>query len=229
MTDTFEAVIDEYTHQWLDALDALLEPFPFAAACLACVSLDHLGNAIGRGTARKRGSHRSEYLRFIREFLSEGYQGADAFPDDESMRDRLYTVLRNGLVHEARTDDHQTSSVDAALVRISHEDFAPFMHDGDMILSVPWLVRCVRRAWVRLRSAPDGEVRERVTARLQLVIHEVPPPRVIIPDANEVPTSTLSSLSPSGFGSNFLSPSESLEILAYEREQQERRHITTRD
>ena len=81
----------------------------------------------------------------------------------------------------------------------------------------------------QIAERPDGEVRERVTARLQLVIHEVPPPRVIIPDANEVPTSTLSSLSPSGFGSNFLSPSESLEILAYEREQQERRHITTRD
>lgn len=229
MTDTFEAVIDEYTGQWLDALDALLEPFPFAAACLACVTLDHLGNAIGAGTAKKRGKHKAAYLGFIREFLCQEYQGADAFPNDDDMCERLYTALRCGLVHEARTDDHGSQPTNASRVRVSHEDFAPFIEGPDMILSIPWLVRCVRRAWDRLRQTANGVTRERVAARLQLAVDKVTLPRVAPRAPSWIATPTLSSLSASGFGSHFASRSESLENLAYEQELRKRRHTITDD
>jgi hypothetical protein len=224
MPPDFDMVLHQYKGLWLDALDALAEKFPFAAACLACVCLDHLGNAI-RQDAASTAEHATIYNGYIRKYLGASYQGEEAFPDDDPMRERFYAALRCGLVHEARTDDHRKSAAEAAPVWLSHEDFSPKRCNDweDMYVSVPWLIRCVKRAWTDLSNTTDQAKRDRVAERLQMVIKEGTPkaPAPVLAQSRNADMNLLNSFatppaSASGSGFNLGPPVKSLDDRAHD-------------
>ena len=167
MTD-FDRVLDDYEKTWIKALDPLEYQFPFAAACLACAMLDHLGNVRAEKVPRIE-DHSDVYQKYILKYL-----GPAGFPDNQELRERFYRTLRSGLVHEARTDDHRNEPEAAARVLLTHlpgppENVGP---TEDFIVSAPWLCQAIRTAWGQLRAVTDEPLRARVSERLKMVVQE---------------------------------------------------------
>lgn len=205
----FEHVLRDYFATWIGAMDSLREPYPFAAACLACVILDHLGCARG-ATRPAAGQHEEFYCRYIRKYLI-------GFPDNQALRVRFYRTLRTGLVHEARTDDHRSTRQNAAPVQLTHQSFAP--HDispsETLIVSVPWLCSTVKAAWEQTRSMTDPQMRIRITERIKMYVERATLPSR--PDGVASTMNTFESVPVSGAGSNFFtSPMDEIEVRAWD-------------
>jgi hypothetical protein len=162
----FDTVMRQYAETWLDPMECLLRHNAyFPATCLACVIIDHLGSA----RQKERGArHERDYIDFLRSLEKYG------LPEDYDLKKRIYSTVRNGLVHAGRTDDHQKEREVADRSCLSHEDFVPTVvaENDDFVLSVPWFCRAVRGMWNDLLQNTNERVQIQVSKRLKRYIVE---------------------------------------------------------
>jgi len=159
-------------------MNALRTPYPFAAASIACASLDHLGNARRRDDPKASDDHRALYTSFIAQYL-----GKEGFPDDCEMRTVFYASLRCGLLHNARTDDTTAKAELAQVVHLTHELQHPARTARGVLISVPWLCNAIEHQWKDTQQISEPAQRKVIADRLRMYVDKVilldtPPPNI---------------------------------------------------
>lgn len=191
----FDDAVKRYDDLMLSPMESLRDRAPFAAALLACASIDHLSNTIIEDVADADGD---SYVNVLRDWLP-GYKNRD-------IAERLYAALRCGLIHAFRTDDHEKGPSEAQPVRLTGLNIRPTLDGDDLVIGVPHLLNAVRHAWTRLAGHPDCSLKRRAIARLAVDVRSLPLTILARVDGGDVhgfdQTSTASPAA-SGMGSNF--------------------------
>jgi hypothetical protein len=167
---TFETIMNVYENTWIAPMQMLRAPHPIAAVTLACIILDHIGNARRKDEPRRNDEHGTIYRTFIKTYLVP-----EGFPPEEQLYGVFYGSLRSGLVHNARTDDAtEPHPDDAEIVRITNEYKKPRRaDDGNLLISAPWLCNAIEQQFSQTRKITDPNLRTRIGGRLRMYVSEI--------------------------------------------------------